>query len=376
MMPTVLVVEDQPAWRELLGELLNDIGFQMRAASSYDAALAALTEGPYDLALIDVGLAGDDHENRDGLRILEQFRARFPRGHAVLLTGYGTVELAVQALTVLGADDFIRKENFDRRRFIETVTRTIGRSEAIRAALPAHESELGTTPHASPAPAVGGRILVVEDNPSWRAIYAELAEELGVELQTAVSYGEARGWLQRESYDLAVVDLKLISSTRPWENRDGFYLLRLTQEYRVPTVVVSALATPDEIDRGYEEFGIFAFFDKEGFQRTAFLKTVRAALTRDRRTVPAEPPARFQAVPLSDSPLAELTERQVEVLALIARGKTNKEIADDLVITTNTVKKHILAIFAKLNVNSRAAAAAEAAKWGVGATHEALRRKM
>ncbi|MCZ7574560.1 MAG: response regulator [Ardenticatenaceae bacterium] len=365
-MPTVLVVEDQPAWRELLGELLSDIGFQMRAAGSYDAALAALTEGPYDLALIDVGLAGDDHENRDGLRILEQFRARFPRGHAVLLTGYGTVELAVQALTVLGADDFIRKEHFDRRRFIETVTRTIGRSEAIRAALPARESDPAATTSGRSTPEVSGRILVVEDNASWRAIYEELAEELGVELQTAVSYGEARGWLQRESYDLAVVDLKLISSTRPWENRDGFYLLRLTQEHGVPTIVVSALATPDEIDRGYEEFGIFAFFDKEGFQRNAFLKTVRDALTQAGQPPPAILPMPQRASPPPDSPLTELTERQVEVLALIARGKTNKEIADELVITTNTVKKHILAIFGKLNVNSRAAAAAEAAKWGIG----------
>lgn len=365
-MPTVLVVEDQPAWRELLGELLGDIGFQMRAADSYDAALAALTEGPYDLALIDVGLAGDNHENRDGLRILEQFRARFPRAHAVLLTGYGTVELAVQALTVLGADDFIRKEHFDRRRFIETVTRTMGRTEAIRTALPAHQNEAASTPLASATAGVGGRVLVVEDNPSWRAIYEELAEELGVELDTAVSYGEARGCLQRESYGLAVVDLKLISSTRPWENRDGFYLLRLTQEYRVPTIVVSALAVPDEIDRAYEEFGIFAFFDKEGFQRSAFLKTVRDALAQGCRAAAAAPSLPHHATPPPESPLTELTDRQLEVLTLIAQGKTNKEIADALVITTNTVKKHILAIFAKLNVNSRAAAAAEAAKWGIG----------
>lgn len=364
-MPTVLVVEDQPAWREVLGELLADTGFQTRVAGSYDDALAAMVEGAYDLALIDVGLAGDDHENRDGLRVLEHFRARFPRGHAVLLTGYGSVDLAVQALTVLGADDFIRKENFDRRRFIETITRTVGRASAIQAALPGHESR---TPPSQHAPArVQGRVLVVEDNAAWRAIYEELVAELGVELQTAVSYGEARGWLERESYDLAVVDLKLVSSTQPWQNRDGFYLLRLTQERGIPTVVVSALATPDEIDRAYEEFGIFAFFDKEGFQRNAFLKTIRDGLASTQPpVVTATAPQRHGPPP--GSAVSELTERQLEVLALVAQGKTNKEIAEKLVVTTNTVKKHILAIFAKLNVNSRAAAAAEAAKWGIGST--------
>src|SRR5690606_16256059 len=101
-----------------------------------------------------------------------------------------------------------------------------GRSAGIDAALPAWQTETSPSPNHVRAP-VGGRMLVVEDNPAWRAIYEELAEEIGVDFQTAVSYGEARGWLQRESYDLAVVDLKLISSTRPWENRDGFYLLRL-----------------------------------------------------------------------------------------------------------------------------------------------------
>lgn len=63
----------------------------------------------------------------------------------------------------------------------------------------------------------------------------------------------------------------------------------------------------------------------------------------------------------SAAPLIErLSEREVQVLRLIADGATNKEIADELVITVNTVKRHISNIFGKLEVSNRAQAIARA----------------
>ncbi len=55
-----------------------------------------------------------------------------------------------------------------------------------------------------------------------------------------------------------------------------------------------------------------------------------------------------------------LTVREREVFDLMARGMTNKEIAETLVITTNTVKRHLKSIFEKLEVHTRSAAAAKA----------------
>ena len=55
-----------------------------------------------------------------------------------------------------------------------------------------------------------------------------------------------------------------------------------------------------------------------------------------------------------------LSQRELEVLRLIVEGATNKEIADELVLTVNTVKRHISNIFGKLVVRNRAEAIARA----------------
>jgi DNA-binding NarL/FixJ family response regulator len=60
-----------------------------------------------------------------------------------------------------------------------------------------------------------------------------------------------------------------------------------------------------------------------------------------------------------------LSKREVEVLELVARGATNREAAARLFISEATVKTHLLHIYAKLGVNDRAAAVAEAFERGV-----------
>ncbi len=352
-----LIVEDDPAWRELLGEMLEDLGARITTADSYESAMAAIQRGPYDLALLDLSLESENHENRDGMRVLARFREQWPDAPAVLITGYGTVDVAVQALTTYGARDFIRKEAFDRRRFLETVRRVVN-TRPTTPLVASHPPSRATPTTDDTASAVGGRVLVVEDNPAWQSIFQELFEDLGCQVFITVSYAEARGWLQRERFDLIVTDLKLVSSVSPWENRDGFHMLRVAREKNVPAIVVSGLATPEEIDRAFEEFGVFGFFDKEGLQRDSFLQLARTALQQSQQ----QPTARSSQGP---SPLDALTERQLEVLRLLAQGKTNKEIAAELIVTTNTVKKHVLAIFDKLGVNSRAAAVAVALQHGL-----------
>ncbi len=63
---------------------------------------------------------------------------------------------------------------------------------------------------------------------------------------------------------------------------------------------------------------------------------------------------------MSESLIEPLTNRELEVLRLIAAGDTNHEIARKLVISVSAVKKHTGNIFGKLNVNNRTQAAARA----------------
>ncbi|HEY1116327.1 MAG TPA: LuxR C-terminal-related transcriptional regulator, partial [Acidimicrobiales bacterium] len=62
----------------------------------------------------------------------------------------------------------------------------------------------------------------------------------------------------------------------------------------------------------------------------------------------------------------ELTEREREVLELVARGYDNSTIARTLVLTTKTVRNYVYAIFAKLDVNDRAALVVKAREAGIG----------
>jgi DNA-binding NarL/FixJ family response regulator len=266
------------------------------------------------------------------------------------------VELAVSALTDYGAFTFLRKESFQRSQFREIVDR-------ILASPPVHGSQ---TPHlasawtgvpspegqATPAKHANEKVLVVEDDAGWRSILEELLSDSGFLVRTCASFGDALGYLRREKFSLAVIDLSLQggNNTSPSQgaadsNLEGHQLLAATQMSSIPTIVVSGITEADEIQRVYAEFSISAFIEKRAFDRAAFRRVVE------------ETKQTYQ----SQSALNALTEREREVLELLAQGLTNKEIAEKLVITTNTVKRHLKAIFEKLNVHTRSAATAKVA---------------
>ena len=98
-----LVVEDDASWQQILSEILSDMGLLVDLAGDASAAAAALRAAPHQLAVVDLSLGGSDHHNQDGLLVLDAIRRQDPGCVAVLLTGFATVELAVDALTVHGA---------------------------------------------------------------------------------------------------------------------------------------------------------------------------------------------------------------------------------------------------------------------------------
>jgi DNA-binding NarL/FixJ family response regulator len=341
-----LVVEDERSWQSILTEILTDVGLCVDSASNLEEAVALLRAVPHRLAVVDLSLGGADHRNQDGLTVLDAVRELDPGCVAILLTGFATVELAVSALTEHGAFTCLRKETFRRRHFREVIERALACAPLAEAA-PAESAPAQPVPaeHADGRPAA----LLVEDDAGWQRLLAELLAEAGYRVRTASSYGQARGRLRRERYALAVVDLSL-SGTGRGHNMDGARLLAALRTARVPAIVVSGVAGPEEIDRAYAEHGAFACLEKQAFDRRTFLGLVREAVAAD----------------AEGDDLARLTAREREVLALLAEGRANREIAAALVVTENTVKRHLKAIFEKLGVHTRAAAAARAVEAGMG----------
>jgi len=75
--------------------------------------------------------------------------------------------------------------------------------------------------------------------------------------------------------------------------------------------------------------------------------------------------------PTDVSPFSELTPRELEILAHIAEGQSNKAIARDLDISDGTVKLHVKSILRKLGMHSRVEAAVKAVEYGLGGKQKA-----
>ena len=99
----VLIVDDELSMREMLAILLKKAGLDVRTAGSRAEAAQALGAGPVDLVLTDVKLP-----DGDGLEILRHVKAAAPETPVVVMTAYGTTEMAVAARK-LGAEAYILK---------------------------------------------------------------------------------------------------------------------------------------------------------------------------------------------------------------------------------------------------------------------------
>src|ERR1019366_5392946 len=99
----LLLVEDESALREAISEQLSDRGYLVDQADSGEAALARLADFAFDIIVTDLRLPGID-----GSAVVEAAVERYPHIVAIVVTGYGTVKDAVEAIK-RGAWDFVSK---------------------------------------------------------------------------------------------------------------------------------------------------------------------------------------------------------------------------------------------------------------------------
>jgi len=120
---SVLIIDDEAAIRESLQTLLDLEGYEVDTAGDGDEGLARLAERPYDLVLLDFAMP-----ERDGIEILRDIRERDSELAVIMITAYGTVENAVNAMQA-GATNFIQKP-WDNEKLLADVRTAVGQRRA------------------------------------------------------------------------------------------------------------------------------------------------------------------------------------------------------------------------------------------------------
>jgi DNA-binding NtrC family response regulator len=126
-MPRVLIADDQPAVIEALRLLLKGEGFEIKTVAAPGDVLEALGRQSFDAALIDLNYTRDTTSGQEGLDLLARIRAVDASLPVVVMTAWGSVDLAVEAIR-RGARDFVQKpwENERLLTILRTQTELVG----------------------------------------------------------------------------------------------------------------------------------------------------------------------------------------------------------------------------------------------------------
>lgn len=195
------------------------------------------------------------------------------------------------------------------------------------------------------------KILIVDDHPLVRkGIVSILSfEEKFAKILEASNTEEAMALILTEEPTLAIVDLNL-------GNNDGLEIVSNSKNKGVKTkfVILTSSVRKDDFTRAMES-GVNGYILKEAFAED-ILYAIRVVL-RGKQFIDPEV-IRYQTDNSREmSALEDLTPRESDVLMELGKGLSNYEIAKELFISENTVKKHVSNILSKLELNHRTQAA-------------------
>jgi DNA-binding NtrC family response regulator len=128
--PRILIADDQPDVLEALRLLLKGEGFVVETTGSPAALLHAAEEHEFDVALIDLNYTRDTTSGREGLTLLGKLQALDSTLPVVVMTAWGSVDSAVEAMR-LGARDYVEKP-WDNTRLLATLRTQVELSRALR----------------------------------------------------------------------------------------------------------------------------------------------------------------------------------------------------------------------------------------------------
>jgi DNA-binding NtrC family response regulator len=129
-MPRILIADDQADVLAALSLLLKGERFQIQSASSPEGVLRSIDTHEFDVVLIDLNYARDTTSGSEGLDLLSRIRAADPTLPVVVMTAWGSVDIAVEAMR-RGARDFIQKP-WDNARLLAVLRTQVELAEALR----------------------------------------------------------------------------------------------------------------------------------------------------------------------------------------------------------------------------------------------------
>lgn len=198
------------------------------------------------------------------------------------------------------------------------------------------------------------RVLLVDDHPVVRAGLAAVissADDIDV-VDVAESGSDALNRLRTVDVDLVVSDLQM-------PNGDGIELIKALAD-GPPVLILTTFDTQSLVYRAVDA-GAAGYLLKDSPAQT-LLDGIRRAAAGQPVMSDAAATALMQRTRMSHS---ELSDREAEIVRLLAAGRTNSDIAGELFISLATVKTHVSRIFDKLDVDNRTAAAKRARELGL-----------
>lgn len=204
------------------------------------------------------------------------------------------------------------------------------------------------------------RLVIADDHPIVRAGLSALFS-LEPDLEVVAEAGtpeQAVDCAERENPDVVLMDLQFGTHA----DTTGVDATRRIRALEAPPYVLVLTNYDSDADiLGAVEAGASGYLLKDAppHELTA---AVRAAAAGESALAPV---IASRLLDRMRAPRVSLSSREIEVLELVAAGRSNSEVADELFVSETTVKSHLAHIFSKLDVSSRTAAVSEARRRGI-----------
>lgn len=127
----VLIIEDDPDWRERLQEYLRGEAYHVECAGDYADALQLMKEKQFDVIILDLRLV-DHSEDFEGMKLLQFLREEDREIPVIIVSAYGTVEHVKDGFKLYNIYDYLSKQHFDRKKYRQSVQKALSIQDSGR----------------------------------------------------------------------------------------------------------------------------------------------------------------------------------------------------------------------------------------------------